>query len=89
MLMAKFSELKVRKERVDQITELLLTLKQQEDQEALGNEAPPTTKPLEEASEGAAESSHATGEGGGTSELVTDQDGLLPPGLEELQMKLR
>lgn len=93
MLMAKFSELKARKEKVDKITELLLTLKDEGDlREALENtagEAPPTQVPEEAASQGAAKSSHAIG--GGASELVVEDSsaGLLPPNIEQLQMRLR
>ena len=91
MLMAKFSELKARKERVDEITELLLTLKKEEDMreamEGSKGEAPPTQPMVAaEASPGTAESSHAAG--GGATELVAGDDDL-PPNIEELQMKLR
>lgn len=88
MLMAKYSELKARKERVDEITELLLALKKEEDmREAMeGNKrgAPPTQPMV--AAEATAESAPAAG--GGASELVAGDDDL-PPNIEELQMKLR
>lgn len=83
MLRAKFNELKARKERVDQITELLLTLKTEEDmREALeGDDGEALPK--------AVESSHTPGGGGEMSELVAGDDEDLPPNIEELQMKLR
>lgn len=93
MLMAKFSELKARKEKVDKITELLLTLKDEGDlKEAFendGDEAPPTLLPEKAASQGAAKPSSAVG--GGASELVMEEGGAesLPPSIEHLQMKLR
>lgn len=88
--MSKFSELQARKERVDQITELLLTLKSEEDlREVLGEDdaqAPPPALPM------AASQDTCTAESGlGTSELVQadeDADALLPS-VQQLQMKLR
>jgi hypothetical protein len=91
MLLDKYSELKARKERVDRITELLLTLKSEDDvREALEGskgEAPPT-QPAHEAgaSQGAAKSSRSVRRG--PSELVMGDDDL-PPEIEELQKKLR
>lgn len=90
VLMSKFSELKARKERVDQITELLLTLKSEEDlREVLGDDdaqAPPPALLV-----AASQDARAAESGHGTSELVQadkDADALLPS-VEQLQMKLR
>ena len=90
-LMSKFSELQARKERVDQITELLLTLKSEEDlREVLGGDdnaqAPPPALPV-----AGSQDARAAESGRGTSELVQadkDADALLPS-VEQLQMKLR
>lgn len=91
-LMVKVGELKARKEKVDQLTELLFTLKDEEGglRESDGGEAPPTQLPEEMAGQGAAKLSRALG--GGASELVMEADGRggsLPPNIEQLQMRLR
>lgn len=88
MLLAKLSELKARKEKVDRITELFRTLREEEGTEVEKAAAPPT-KPQDDASQDFqfAKSAQATG---GASELVAENPGdTASPGMEELQRKLR
>ena len=99
MLMAKFSELKERKQRVDRITEMLLTLKNEEELDNSGggggvNRAPPTLPPSEAAGRGGAtaqeSSSNNVARQVGKSELVAGQeDDDVGPNMALLQEKLR
>lgn len=90
--MSKLRELKARKEKVDRMTELFRTLREEEEGEREGAKgrmaAAPPVKPPDDIAEELqfAKSAQATE---GASELVDPGDTAASPNIEELQRKLR